>query len=293
MPKFKGEFEFKKHNLYFSSDETSFYPHKMKLLGYWRLNRQHRLEFVVDESQNKIFGKSIKFSVKVREVGGDYIDFSVLDRLTPSFRKIRRLYFKGRWELRNNKVRFVFKKDRKIEEITFHNKWVVSDINQLVYIYKRREDKKYVVDSFILGGIWKIRNNRFVYSVRGTSLSELDFSSSIIKVVGLSHKNMLELHFRKEFSNDKLVFRGVWKFVDNKALEFWFNDLAGRTKWRFLFRGKIQGNNKWFFVIKGKKKIESVGVGWIKRIFKDGKFFIEGGWGKEEKRINAGLSFRF
>ena len=71
-----GKFTVNENNFFYRpySNQSGILAHRTKITGRWKTDRNHNLVFVVDESQNKVFGNTIKFATKIEKASSESRD---------------------------------------------------------------------------------------------------------------------------------------------------------------------------------------------------------------------------
>ena len=295
---FKGYFEFYNNSLFYYPSSQDKIPHKTKVIGTWQLDKSHNLIFIIDESQNNVFGQSIKFDTKIEKATKSYLQFSLLRRITPTLRKITRIKLKGFWKLgSNHRLVFSAKRDPGYDELIFSNHWQVTKNNQIRYIYKRRFLKRKIVNSFTLKGVWKFKRNTLMYCIEDSPRSRLKLSISMGRKIAAFKKDRLEFTLGGSLEKDKrreekrVSLWGRWR-IGNSRLEFVFRGGRGRV-WIFEVNKKLSKDKEITLKLIDKKgRPRGYRITVAKKIFRDGRLFLRGEYGRE-KRIQAGLYITF
>jgi len=288
---FSGEFSFGNNSLFYipSSKDTDKIPHKIKAKGKWSLDVNRNLIFIVDKSQNDIFGNSITFLTKIENVSKDYLSFSLLKRKTPAFKKITRIYLKGRWHTnRFNQIVFSLKRDKEIDGIVFKDMWSVNKNNQITYVYRRKYTSKTVYDSFTLKGQWGIKNSRLIFYVENSKKSFLSFGLSFKKFLVNPKNNKLEFLINIKKRKKIISLSGKWR-LSSLGVEFVTSFGRKRRSWQFRLDKKLsRGREASLFLIDTRGRNLGYRVVFKKKAFKSGQFVFTGIWSKE-KRIETGI----
>ena len=294
----RGYFKFYNNSLIYYPSRDEEIPHKIKVLGTWKLDKNHNLIFIVDKSQNSIFGNTIKFETKVEKASKHYLSFSMLRRISPTFRKISRVYFRGQWKTNKlGKLIFSVKGDKEESELEFKSGWELTRDNQIIYIYKKKYAGKQTINSFILKGRWKVRSYKLIYYIEDSRDSRLIFDVSLSKVFILPKKNKIDIGVGFRASGKKrriktITLNGSWRFKKT-ALEFITKFGKGLEVWKFKVKRSLgKGKEITLALVDEKDKPLGFEAAFFKKISKEGRFFVKGKWG-HQKEIKGGLYFSF
>lgn len=295
--KYKGYFEIKRNELlyYPHTRETQSIPHVLKVTGTWQIDKNHDLAFIVDESQNHIFGRSIKFSARIENAGESRIEFSLLDRTTPALRDIHRIKLDGFWRSHYNKLAFCVQRDGARDELIFSNTWDVTERNQIIYLYTRTMGRRQITSSFLIQGRWSYRDGALTYAVENSRTSQLKFEVSAAHTLANPRLGRLDFTLGAGTSRDvrraKAQTISLWGKWEAKecGLEFRVQLAHGVSIFSFGVNKKLSNDKEVVFsLIDERGKPLGFELAFLKKIFGDGSFFIRGKL-SQEKKIEAGL----
>ncbi|MCP4652900.1 MAG: hypothetical protein GY858_05900 [Candidatus Omnitrophica bacterium] len=292
MAKHKTYFKVYNNLLFYSPDPG--FAHKTKVSGVWSLDKKHNLIFIVDESQNSVFGKTISFSTRIEKASKGKIEFSILHRLTPTLKNVKRISFKGNWKTTpKNKLAFSVRGNRAKGEFLFSNNYKFNKNNQITYSYRRTLSRKSTIDSFILRGKCKFLGNVFKYKLENSTKPlfsrYLSIERKVINPKGGKIDFTLGLSAKaKNGQGQKISLFGRWK-INKTRLEF----SVDKQTLRFILNKKLTNTRDICFRLVDKKN-EPLGYELIfrKKILKTCSFYIKAKTGKKEQ-LQVGFHFPF
>ncbi len=223
-----GKYQIKENKLFFIPfRSTQNIPHKLRIEGKWSLKNSSKLIFTVDSSYSDTFGETISFDVKVSKANSESLELLLLNRKTPTYRKIKRIVFRGSFKVFKDRfLSFEINENKKDgrDILIFNNKLEINKDNYLVYRYKTLSKEQ----SFILKGKWRFSNCFLIYEF-------LDAKKSLTFKVSLQRRRLKVLENRIYFNlgleydlktSNKVSLWGKWRFRNKSEVEFILN----RTK---------------------------------------------------------------
>ena len=285
----KGYFKVRDNSLFYypSVQERKIFPHKLEVQGKWRLDKDNTLLFIVDESQSRRFGTTVTFSARVNKARSRSLEFSLLRRLTPSLRKIKRIKLKGFWKAdKYAKLSFLVKRGKKSDQLIFTGDWYLDKTNRVIYSYKRRFVKKRIINSFVLKGKWGLKANVLNFTLERSDKPLFSYCISPARRILNLQRQKISFTLGGDYLARKtkrkktkvISLWGKWR-VNKTTVEFRIEN-GGTLKFKLnkqLGKGKAVD----FQLIDRKGKPLGFKVTVSKKLFKDGCFYLEGKYGRE------------
>jgi len=297
----KGIFEIYQNALfYFPVDEEIgiLGNNKIKVSSSFSLDANHNLVCIVERSLNGVFGESINLNTQIVDAGKNSLEFLLLDRKTPTFKKIRRIQLKGVWQVDpDNRLIFSLRSDIKKNELLFKNTWIINKKNNIEYIYRLRSERQSKFIFFVLRGRWSYKQGFLTYSIEGSNRRRLSFQVKLTKIFALKNKNKLQftLAVRKDGAAGKgrvVSLNGSWKRSAN-GVDFFLTVDDDSKDIRFSFKKKISNDKEvTFSLVNGQARDLGYEITFSKKLLNDGDYFIKASFG-DEKKIEGGFNFPF
>ncbi|MDD5069857.1 MAG: hypothetical protein PHV17_03930 [Candidatus Omnitrophica bacterium] len=297
----KGIFEFSQNALFYFpvEDEIGFLANnKIKVSSSFSLDAYHNLVCYVERSLNGVFGESINLNTKIVDAGKNSLEFLLLDRQTPTFKKIRRIQLKGVWQVDSvNRLIFSCRSDIKKNELLFKNTWIINKKNNIEYIYRLRPTGQSKFNFFVLRGRWSYKQGYLTYYVEGSNRRKLSFQVKLTKIFVLKNKNKLQ--FTLAVSEDGAAkksrvvsLNGSWRRSGN-GVDFFVSAGDGLKEIKFSFKKKISDDKEVTFSLVN-RQARNLGyeITFSKKLLNDGDYFLKAAFG-DEKRIEGGFNLPF
>ncbi len=274
--------------------------HKVKIQGRWSIDKACNLVFQAASSYNLKFGRTLFFDAKVVKASARSIEFKVLKRTTPLLRKINRIVLKGRWKVVNNRLlAFEVRKEKSTRGLLlFKGRWDITDNNQIVYFYSRRDLKTRLksVHSFLLKGRWFLGGKRLYYMLSGTDFKKNSLSFEFSPLPGKIKAGADKLVFSLTSLGDKkpaknIVLRGEWAVKNSTQVIFVLKGISGQNFSFSLAKSFGRGNNL-VFSLKKKQSRQVFEVEFSKS-FAQGDFFAKLSRMRKSLGLDIGLDFKF
>ena len=165
-------------------------PHKIRLRGKWRLDKDHDLEFVTEEPKDKSAKGVLLLRGRLIAAEADSFVFEMRSAVRDNKREpevigtsIYLLKLEGKWQAdENNQLTFLAKKGTAPNALTLQGSWQVNKNQQIFYTYETRRLKKgsRVTQTVAFEGFWEINSkNRLTYKFLRGSDSRFDFRAQL------------------------------------------------------------------------------------------------------------------
>lgn len=202
-------------------------PERIALKGKWSLNRNHGLIFSLRKTKNQNKGQLL-LKTELVEPKAKALVFTLISQGQKT-QSIRILQLKGKWQAdKHNRLQFLVKRLKASDTLVFQGVWQVKN-NSLRYTYKKAAAKK--TQTLYFKGYWQIdKRNRLTYILdRG---SEFDFrvyleTPSLIASRG-AIKYRVGIGIKSKASVISLY--GVWKLHRKTGLSFILEYAGQRIK---------------------------------------------------------------
>ncbi|MCK9615291.1 MAG: hypothetical protein M0R48_07305 [Candidatus Omnitrophica bacterium] len=306
MPKKKiwsGDFEVKNNLLYYlpAEDDKLNVGHALKVVGKWDITKNGRLRFIVDNSQNQIFGKTISVGSELSRVNTGSLEFRAAHRITPTGKNVKTIALSGELTaLAGKKLAFEIEREGAIDTLKLNGTWDVFDGNQIGCLIKRTCSGKQITNSVALKGTWEIAGNILSYQVEKSNKPFLAQEFEIKRAIYTDKESGIDFTLGADLrcetarrgASDTVSLKGTWK-QDGAKAEFIFTS-ARRQSFTFILSRKLSNDKELVFELDtGEDRKPSFTLTFAKKIKGDSSFFIRGKISEKEKRAEAGFYFPF
>ena len=298
-----GNFEVKNNLLYYSptEDDKLNVDHNLKVEGKWDITKNGRLRFMVDHSQNQVFGKTITIGTELSQVNTGSLEFKAAQRVTPGGKDVSTITLDGELTaLPGKKLAFKLERESAIDTLQLSGTWDLFEGNQIGCMIKRTCDGKQITNLIVLRGTWEIAGNTISYQVEDSNKPFLAQEFNIKRAIYTDKESGIDFSlgagFREETTyrgkTDIISLKGTWKQEDTKA-EFTFTSAKEQTLTFTLSQKLSSGIELVFELDTGTDQKPVFGVTFSKKIKGDASFFVRGKIRGNDKRVEAGFYFPF
>jgi hypothetical protein len=227
------------------------YGLKKKIIfsGNWCLNRNHDLEYILNQARQQQSGERLTFKGELISADNDNFVFELISRQKrpgPALRGASTTYslsllgLSGRWQADEfNRLRFNVKKKALPDTLTLEGAWQVNKNQEIVYTYEKVFLKRKIksTHSLLFRGYWQFNQaNRLTYILNQSSDSRFDFrvyleSPSLLPKQGqIRYRLGIGLRPAKAALNRVITLYGAWKFNRQLGLDFQMDYGSGRVR---------------------------------------------------------------
>ena len=298
----EGYYEIEGNSLYFHPAAPDIKTLEIK--GKWKLDSQCNLLFLVNKSQNQLFGRTITFKTIVESASKNKVVFSFQDRLTPSFKKIKRIAFTGRWSSdRFNRLTFKIKRKTGYPgQLVFNGSWDITKNHSIIYSYVKEnlKTKTKRLYAFVLRGGWELSRNHISYRIENSNTT-LRFSAQLkSKKIAFFNNHLdyiigigIETRRGIRKKSKTISFWGKWVALSH-AVGFKINMKSKVKTYLFSVEKAFSQKDKLIFSLRNKKdKKLLLEVEFDHRFSKDALLFLKAGGQRKEFSVGAGINWRF
>ncbi len=278
----KGEFNVERENVlvYNVAENDNWkrdfdFPDKLRFKGRWRLNADHNLELILDDTAEDGGKDALTLKGEVAGVAADELDFLITSKKDRNVETTRFLKLAGKWKADEfNRLGFLVSKEDGLEDILiFDGLWEVGKDHHILYRYRKTQLKRKTKEerSLVFKGFWQITDkNRLAYMLDTSGESGFLFKVQLYDQATVGRLGVLKYRIGIGLSEYKRPVERVIKFFG--ALRF---NLTKRDELGFEFTDS-----------EGKKLGMNVT---LTRKLLGGEAFVRFKKAAEESRVEAGL----
>jgi len=279
---------------------------KIIFQGSWRLNKDHDLELVLQESDSQAKGDVLCLKGEIISAQANALVFQIRSRDAQGHDHIRLLRLGGSWQAdAQNRIVFNVVKDAEPDLLTFEGAWQINGNQEIAYTYQKagleRSDKNY--HTLLFSGFWQITaKDRLSYFLSEGGGSRLDFRVQWESPNIHPKKGLIKYRLGTGLKQDKRGSRiislfGVWKFSRTAGLIFQMQYSKGRFgSMQFGVEVNLKKNDRVSVQLRDEAGRDlGITLAFTRRFLKklDAEFFLRLKKEQGEKGVDAGIRIPF
>jgi len=243
---------------------------RITLKGEWGIDLNHNLKLTLRKTPTQAGGERLLLKSKIIQAKANYLVFSLGTQGKAKTHSLRLLQLKGKWQAdKYNRLRFLVKKIRTSDTLTFQGSWQVKK-NILIYTYRKASLITRTKRTHFLRfqGYWQINKpNRLTYILDTKGDSSFVFKAYLETPNLIGKKGVIKyrvgIGFKgsRLFKSEIITLYGVWKLHRKTGLSF--NIDYGEERVKAINFGafvRIKKKNKITFKLRNKEG-QNLGIG--------------------------------
>ncbi len=273
----------------------------VKLSGKYSLNSNHDLVLTLDGSRRQKSGDKLTIRGEIINTDAHEIAFSITTKDKTSGESVYILSLRGWWQADDyNRLSFrVERENGSTDTLTFRGTWDINKHHQLVYTYRKRNNKRKSLRTHYLTfkGHWDITSrNRITYNLDTSSDSAFGFGVRFARYDARRRSFIYSLGIGVKPLRRQIVLKGTWKVHQGLRLAFEIKYAEGRV--HAIMFGAV-------FRLASKTELDvkltttdghdlGIEIKLSRSIFNGrGEIFLRAEADSDEQEVAAGVGFRF
>lgn len=250
-------------------------PNKIRFTGKWRINSEHNLQLVLNETKDQYSGNRLTLNGRIISIDNNSLVFEIITRnkrvdLSPrkgaqAQTQIRLLKLNGLWKADEyNRLSFMVKKKVSPDTLILEGAWQVNQHQQIIYNFEKinRKTKSKTMNTLVFEGFWQINDrNRLTYILERSWKSRFDFRVQVETPNIYPRQGVIKYRLgigirQKRQSRARIIsLYGTWKFSRKAGLIFKMNYGKGKLhSIRFGTSINLNTRDKIVFSLTNKRK---------------------------------------